>query len=168
MQDGHLLPRSRLRALPLRLALRTYVLAWQAIWFFTRPSTMGVRAIPVTPKGEVVLVRHTYLDGWYLPGGGRAMHEPPADAALRELREEIGLIAHDEVRHLGELTATPNFRRDTTSLFVVTGVTFAARHSLEIDAVAAFAPDALPGDTRPSTRRRIEEWLEGRAPPPVW
>jgi 8-oxo-dGTP pyrophosphatase MutT (NUDIX family) len=168
MHDGHLLPRSSLRALPLRLASRSYVRVREAIWFFTRPETFGVRAIPVTAEGAVVLVRHTYLDGWYLPGGGRATHESPEKAALRELREEIGLIAHDEVRHLGELTSNPNFRRDTTSLFVVTGVTFAARHSLEIDAVAAFAPGALPADTRPTTRLRIEEWLDGRPPPPEW
>lgn len=168
MQNGDLSSRGTLRALPLRLALRGYVLAWQAIWFFTRPATVGVRAIPVTPEGKVVLVRHTYLDGWYLPGGGRGVHEPPREAALRELREEIGLIAHDGVRHLGDLTSNPNFRRDTTSLFEVTGVTFVARHSLEIDAVAAFLPDALPADTRPSTRRRIAEWLEGRPPPAQW
>ena len=36
----------------------------------TRAKTLGVRVLVQAEAGRVLLVRHTYLDGWYLPGGG--------------------------------------------------------------------------------------------------
>ncbi|MEU6220240.1 NUDIX hydrolase [Streptomyces sp. NPDC047022] len=43
------------------------------------------------PAGRVLLVDPTYKPGWDLPGGMVEVNEPPHDAALRELGEELGL-----------------------------------------------------------------------------
>lgn len=46
--------------------------------FIFRPLTLGVRAIVLNDAGELLLVKHTYLNGWYLPGGrvdkGETLH----------------------------------------------------------------------------------------------
>lgn len=41
--------------------------------------------------GDVLLVKPTYNDVWHLPGGVVEPGESPADAAVREVREELGL-----------------------------------------------------------------------------
>jgi ADP-ribose pyrophosphatase YjhB (NUDIX family) len=41
--------------------------------------------------GRLLLVNPAYKPDWDLPGGMAEANEPPADAACRELREELGL-----------------------------------------------------------------------------
>ncbi len=50
----------------------------------TRPLTLGVRCIVARDDGHVLLVRHTYLPGWYLPGGGVERGESLEAAIARE------------------------------------------------------------------------------------
>lgn len=165
--------RSRFRSHPavaatISLALRGYLAVRTIGWFVTRPQTRGVRAIALTPEGQVVLVRHSYLEGWHLPGGGHEPGETAEQAVLRELREEIGMVSHGPVRLLGTLQHRPNFRRDTVTLAVVEQVAFTFRPSLEIVEAAAFAPDALPPGITAGTGRRLAEWRQGHPIPEAW
>jgi ADP-ribose pyrophosphatase YjhB (NUDIX family) len=41
--------------------------------------------------GRILLVNPTYKPGWDLSGGMAEANEPPHEAAVRELREELGL-----------------------------------------------------------------------------
>jgi ADP-ribose pyrophosphatase YjhB (NUDIX family) len=41
--------------------------------------------------GRILLVDPTYKPDWDLPGGMAEANEPPLDAAIREVREELGL-----------------------------------------------------------------------------
>jgi 8-oxo-dGTP pyrophosphatase MutT (NUDIX family) len=130
-----------------------------AFWYFTRPEVRGVQAIPLTPAGRVILVKHRYARGWHLPGGGQKKKEDARTAALRELREEIGLLAHGEVRQLATFAYNPDFRRATVTLFLVADVSYSPAWSLEIEEVGEFDPSNLPPDTTTIARRRLTEVL---------
>jgi 8-oxo-dGTP pyrophosphatase MutT (NUDIX family) len=150
------------------LALRSYLAVRTVGWFVTRPQTRGVRAIALTPAGQVILVRHSYIPGWHLPGGGHGGGETAEQAALRELREEAGMVSHGAVRVLGMLHHRPNFRLDTVTVALVEQVEFTFRPSLEIVEAAAFDLDALPEDVTAGTVRRLAEWRDGRPLPRDW
>ena len=57
----------------------------------TRGMTLGVRALVIGPDGRIFLVKHSYVGGWHLPGGGVEPGETLIDALVRELREEGNL-----------------------------------------------------------------------------
>jgi 8-oxo-dGTP pyrophosphatase MutT (NUDIX family) len=121
-------------------------------WFIRRPRTFGAHALALTPEGKVILVRLRYASGWRLPGGGRAEDEDPRDAVLRELREEIGMTGHGEVRLAAELEERPDFKRDLASLIVVRDVRYRPhRWSWEVEAVKEVAFDDLRADLSPRT-----------------
>ena len=127
-----------------------------AMWFVTRPNTFGVHAVPITPSGNIVLVKLSYARGWRLPGGGRKAGEAAEVAMLRELREEIGLISCGSLRAVTQFEHRPDFRKDQSHLFVAQGVVYRPRWSLEIKAVREFAIGNLPSDTAPITRRLLK------------
>ena len=58
----------------------------------TRAVTLGVRAVVLDGTGGVLLVRHSYTPGWYLPGGGVDRGETAEAAVIRETREEAGIL----------------------------------------------------------------------------
>ena len=157
------LPRPLIRA-----AVTSFQRLRRLLWFFTRPEVNGVHGVALTPKGRVVLVRLTYADGWRLPGGGRRRREEPVEALLRELREEIGLSSHEAVLHVCDYTDNPDFRRDHSSVFLVTGVRYAPRRTLEVDSVREFDPSDLPDDVPDRTRLILAEacGLNPRLRPP--
>jgi ADP-ribose pyrophosphatase YjhB (NUDIX family) len=134
-------------------------------WRFARAMTLGVRALVMDEKGRILLVKHSYVHGWQLPGGGVEPGETIGDALARELREEANI----------ELTAAPQLhgvffnqrisRRDHVALFVVREFRQLGEPvpDYEIVAHGFFAPDELPNDTTAATRARIIEVL-GAAP----
>jgi 8-oxo-dGTP diphosphatase len=88
------------RASPLDLTIRwamrcayPFARAW---WWLTRPDVRGahVAVWRLDAQGlrvELLLVRNSYNSGLTVPGGGISAGESPAEAARRELREEVGL-----------------------------------------------------------------------------
>ena len=52
----------------------------------------SVSVLPIDPAGRLLLVRHAdHDDGWGVLGGAVEIGESPAEAAVRETREEIGV-----------------------------------------------------------------------------
>src|SRR5215216_6794539 len=65
-------------------------------WSFSRRMTLGVRGLVINAAGEVLLIQHSYVAGWHLPGGGVETGETLRDALARELSEEGGIVLTGE------------------------------------------------------------------------
>jgi 8-oxo-dGTP pyrophosphatase MutT (NUDIX family) len=139
-------------------------------WRLARGMTFGVRGVILDPAGRVFLVKHTYVSGWHLPGGGVEVGETAMQSLERELREE-GNIALDGTPHLHGLFFNRRVsQRDHVAVYVVRRFRQlgAPEPNHEIVATGFFAVDALPDDTTRGTRARIQEVVEGVAPSADW
>lgn len=141
-----------------------------AYWRFSRGTTLGARAVVIDGEGRIFLVKHSYIDGWHLPGGGVEVGETLLSALRRELAEEGNI----------ELTGAPALhgvyfnanvsRRDHVALFIVRDFRQAGapRPNHEIVEHGFFAPDALPADASRATRERLAEVFSGAPRREIW
>ena len=129
-------------------------------WKVLRPVTLGVRVM-VVRDGEVLLVRHSYVPGWYFPGGGLKRSESPEEAVRREAQEEVGATLHDLVL-VGVFHNTQEHKSDHIVLFRCDDFSLDERPpSPEIAEAAFHAIDDPPEGTNPGTLRRIEHLRQG-------
>lgn len=136
-----------------------------------RGMTLGVRVLVLDGEKRLLMVRHTYVGGWHMPGGGVDPGECLRDAAIREVHEETGLRLEGEPSLFGIYRNARADPRDHVAVFVCRETWDApvlAPESREIAEAAWFARSALPDDTTGATRARLAEILDGRAPPVDW
>jgi len=139
-------------------------------WRFSRPLTIGVRGLVLDGDGRVFLVKHSYVDGWHLPGGGVEQDETLASALARELREEGNIeLTEPPVLHAIYFNRRMS-PRDHVALYVVPSYRQASppRPNSEIIAHGFFAIQDLPADTSRATRERIVEVLTGSSASETW
>lgn len=135
----------------------------------TRAKTLGVRVLVQDEAGRVLLVRHTYLDGWYLPGGGVDAGETFEDAAVRELREETGLVAQSRPELLSVHANERFMPGDHVAVMRIARYApgeLTSRH--EIEEVGFFDLKDLPNDINRGSRTRLAEIFEGAPLSPDW
>lgn len=136
---------------------------------FAARTTLGVRALVLDGSGRVLLLRHTYIPGWYFPGGGVEANESAAEAAAREILEETAVRLKAPPRLV---SMHPNPRvspRDHVAFFhAACETTRPVARPGEIAEVGFFRLDALPEGVTGATARRIAEMVEGRTPAREW
>lgn len=124
-----------------------------------RPLTMGVRAAVFDAEGRIFLVRHTYVPGWYMPGGGVEAGETVYETLERELAEEGNLVLSEPAELYGIYHNKWTNRRDHVVFFICRNVTQrdARNPDMEIAEAGFFETGALPDGITLATRCRLEE-----------
>jgi 8-oxo-dGTP pyrophosphatase MutT (NUDIX family) len=118
-------------------------------------------------RGRVLLVGHSYRSGWGMPGGGMARGEQPEATALRELREELGLVLSPRQLSLACVLEDDWMRRhETVHIFEAVldeepAITIDNREIVAAEFVAAEA--ATRRDLPPHVRQYLA-WRSSTAP----
>ncbi|MBQ0819763.1 NUDIX domain-containing protein [Microvirga terrae] len=156
-------PQPRRSARLVSRALHTY-------WRFSRGMTLGVRAVVLDDRNRVFLIRHTYVPGWHLPGGGVETGETALEALGRELREEACIAMDETPRLFGVFFNNRISRRDHVLVYVIRRFTVLSvkQPDREIAEAGFFSLDRLPEGTTAATRSRLAEILDGQPPSAIW
>lgn len=136
-----------------------------------RPVTLGVKAMVLrNDDREVYLVRHTYVPGWRLPGGGVEPGDSVIKTLHKELAEECNIELTGEPLFIGIFHNTFATKRDHVVLYVCREFIQTAPRlpDYEIAEGGFFPVDALPEGTVAAARARIRDVLEERGPPELW
>ena len=126
-------------------------------WFIFRPVTMGVRIILYKDE-RFVLVKHSYQDAWYLPGGGVKRGETVEEAIRREAAEECGATLY-QVLLLGIYSSFNEYKSDHITLFLSTDFSMEVQSDQEIEQVGSFSFEKLPKNTSLGSRRKIQAFI---------
>ena len=134
---------------------------------FLNKKTVGVRVLLIN-NNKILLVRHTYISGWYTIGGGVDEGESPLQAIARELGEEVHINC-DSFELFGFYYSNKQRRDDYVALYVaqVNSTEFEIDNK-EIAQANWFSFDDLPSDISPATKRRIEEYLGRTTKTDLW
>jgi 8-oxo-dGTP pyrophosphatase MutT (NUDIX family) len=152
------LPARQSLLLPLILAVKA----------FASPVAFGVSAIVDDADGRVLLVRQRYSPGWHFPGGGVVRGEPPAEAIVRELGEEVGLQSSARPVLIGLYTRTVGIATNLVALYRVAEAKIAFAPNVEIAEIQWADPSAPPEDASPGTLRRLAELYGTKPASPYW
>lgn len=156
---------------PLRRALEPFIRPLMHLyWRFSRGATLGARAMVINGDGRVLLIKHSYVDGWHLPGGGVETGETLLTALARELAEEGNILMTAPPLLHGVFFNSRVSRRDHVALYIVREFRQDGQPvpNREIIGHGFFAPDALPADTGRATRARIAEVFDGAPVGELW
>lgn len=123
---------------------------------------MGAAAVILNERGEVLLVKHTYGKcNWEIPGGRGEEGESPVDTAIREVREETGLLV------VAQHMTGYYFDVSQGGLHFVfwceaqAGTDDAAPDGAEVSECGYWPPEALPRPISDFTVLRIRDALTG-------
>ena len=154
----------------LRRLLRRLVTRLMHVFFFARRGmTLGVRAACFDAEGRVFLVRHSYVPGWHMPGGGVERGETGLQALHKEIREEGNLVATSVPQLFHVYFNNRTSDRDHVLFYRLTvRQTEVKLPDHEISESGFFPLNALPEGTTPATRRRLAELAGDTLPNDEW
>ncbi len=123
------------------------------------PVRLGARMVPVGPDGRLLYVRHSYMPGWFFPGGAVDQRETTATAAARELSEETGLTPAGPVWLVGIHYAVVRGISDHVTVYAAPVGGEPRLDGWEIVEARWAAPAQPPEPLDPSTREPLAMYL---------
>jgi ADP-ribose pyrophosphatase YjhB (NUDIX family) len=116
------LPGTQMLYLSDKLAQAFYKLAYRAVlslWFFTRPTVHGVY-IAVWHNAQLLMIKNSYKKSFTIPCGRIKNNEDPAEAAVRELREEVGIqLEREQLTFVENYTGRFRYATDIGAFFEI-------------------------------------------------
>ncbi len=86
-------------------------------WFIFRPTLRGVKCI-IENNDKFLLVKLNYAHHrWIIPGGGVKKNESSLQAAVREVKEEVGLDVKNLVS-IGSYTSNKDYKENIVEIFL--------------------------------------------------
>lgn len=157
--------RTKLKKLIITCGYLVYkIIRTPIIWYWKlfKIKTKGVRVMLIH-DGKVILVRHWYNSLWVMPGGGIHKYETPEQAAIREVKEELGIDIKQLDYLLGAYSNIREGKNDTVYCFVAELDSQIEIHSkkfnIEISDSMWCSISNFPQDTSRATKDRIREYL---------
>lgn len=130
-------------------------------WTIFRPNTVGVRIAVFNKFGEVLLLKHSYREGYYFPGGGLHKGEGFEDGAIRETYEETVLKINKKDIHLvGIYQYFEEGKNDVIAFFKVLyvgDVTDIQKDDVEVDDLAWFSMNSMPKELSHGLLNRLDD-----------
>jgi 8-oxo-dGTP diphosphatase len=145
LQEIQPLPAATVADAAWRLAYRLGYRMARAWWRLRGPDHHGA-VVAVWFDGRILAVEQSYKSGMTLPGGGIHHGEDAHQAALRELREELGLAVEPDALSLAcRMTVPWEYRQDHVRIFelVLTAPPDLVIDNREIVRAVFMEPDTL-------------------------
>lgn len=138
-------------------------------YYASLPRTRGAAAaLLLDDLGRVLLVKPTYKEGWFLPGGVIELGESPLTACVRECEEELGFVPRLDGMVCVDW-GSPRDGVDAVNVFVFAGTVTADEVSAirlppdELSDHVLVAPEKVPEFAPTHISRRMEPSLRGMA-----
>ena len=147
----------------MRAILQSAFALRRALFALLRLKTTGVKVMLFNDAQELLLIRNGYGDSnvFLLPGGGVSRGESPQAAAIREVREELG-VSIEDVEPFWTYESGAEGKRDTIHVFKAKTRDRVQIDDREVLEARFFALNALPEGVSAATRRRIAEVRQER------
>ncbi len=155
---------SRFKKLIITIGYRLFKIIRAPIkWYWKKFNiqTSGVRVM-IIYEDQLILVRHWYNSLWVMPGGGIKKNETPERAAIREIKEELGITIPQLDYKLGIYSNNAEGKNDTVHCFVVeieNKPLIKKKFNIEISDIIWSNLNLTPIGTSGATKARIQEYL---------